>query len=112
MSVEWQAMPAPSDLCPCASGKKFSECHGLDTVAETPAAKEAPRSQPGPYSDKSRPRGFAAMDRKLVSEIARKGGKAAHRAGTAHEFTSEEARRAGRVGGRVSHEKRRARGEE
>ena len=30
-----------------------------------------------------RPRGFAAMDRKLVSEIARKGGKAAHSAGTA-----------------------------
>ncbi len=47
------------------------------------------------------------MDRKLVSEIARKGGKAAHSAGTAHEFTSEEARVAGRKGGRATHAKRR-----
>ncbi len=54
-----------------------------------------------------RPRGFAAMDRKLVSEIARKGGKAAHSAGTAHEFTSEEARAAGRKGGQATHAKRR-----
>jgi uncharacterized protein len=54
-----------------------------------------------------RPRGFAAMDRKLVSEIARKGGKAAHTAGTAHEFTSEEAREAGRKGGQASHANRR-----
>jgi general stress protein YciG len=54
-----------------------------------------------------RPRGFAAMDRKLVSEIARKGGKAAHSAGTAHEFTSDEARAAGRKGGRATHAKRR-----
>ena len=54
-----------------------------------------------------KPRGFAAMDRKLVSEIARKGGKAAHSAGTAHEFTSEEARVAGRKGGRATHAKRR-----
>jgi uncharacterized protein len=36
-------------------------------------------------------------------EIARKGGRAAHEKGTAHEFTSEEARAAGRKGGeRVS----------
>jgi len=56
---------------------------------------------------RKRPRGFAAMDRKLVSEIARKGGKAAHSAGTAHEFTSEEARVAGRKGGRATHAKRR-----
>jgi len=59
-----------------------------------------------------RPRGFAAMDRKLVSEIARKGGKAAHSAGTAHEFTSEEARVAGRKGGRATHAKRRKGGED
>jgi general stress protein YciG len=46
------------------------------------------------------------MDRTLVSEIARKGGKAAHTAGTAHEFTSDEAREAGRKGGRATHAKR------
>jgi len=54
-----------------------------------------------------RPRGFAAMDRRLVTEIARKGGKAAHSAGTAHEFTTDEAREAGRKGGRATHAKRR-----
>jgi general stress protein YciG len=65
------------------------------------SAAEAGENKP------KRPRGFAAMDRKLVSEIARKGGKAAHSAGTAHEFTSEEARVAGRKGGRATHAKRR-----
>lgn len=53
------------------------------------------------------PRGFAMMDPSLVREIARKGGKAAHSAGTAHEFTSDEARIAGRKGGLATHEKRR-----
>jgi general stress protein YciG len=48
-------------------------------------------------------RGFAVMDRTQVREIARRGGLAAHRAGTAHEFTSEEARVAGRKGGIASH---------
>lgn len=48
-------------------------------------------------------RGFASMDREKQREIARKGGRAAHEKGTAHEFTSDEARAAGRKGGeRVS----------
>ncbi len=44
-------------------------------------------------------RGFAAMDANKQREIASKGGKAAHEKGTAHEFTPEEAREAGRKGG-------------
>ena len=40
-------------------------------------------------------RGFASMDPQRQREIASEGGKAAHEKGTAHEFTSEEARRAG-----------------
>ena len=70
-----------------------------------------PRSPENPPAEPKarKPRGFAAMDRKLVSEIARKGGKAAHTAGTAHEFSSDEAREAGRKGGRATHEKRRQR---
>lgn len=47
----------------------------------------------------ARKRGFAAMAPELVRAISRKGGVAAHAAGTAHEFTSEEARVAGRKGG-------------
>jgi uncharacterized protein len=49
-------------------------------------------------SDKSK-RGFASMDEDKQREIASKGGHAAHEKGTAHEFTSEEAREAGRKGG-------------
>ncbi len=44
-------------------------------------------------------RGFAGMDPEKQRKIASKGGRAAHRKGTAHEFTSEEAREAGRKGG-------------
>jgi len=44
-------------------------------------------------------RGFASMDPAKQKEIASKGGKAAHQKGTAHEFTSDEARVAGRKGG-------------
>jgi general stress protein YciG len=52
-------------------------------------------------------RGFASMDRSKQKEIASKGGKAAHQKGTAHEWTSEEARDAGRKGGLASHRRRR-----
>ncbi|WP_437971930.1 KGG domain-containing protein [Sorangium sp. So ce260] len=44
-------------------------------------------------------RGFAAMNAEQQRQIASQGGKAAHEKGTAHEFTSEEARAAGRKGG-------------
>jgi general stress protein YciG len=44
-------------------------------------------------------RGFAAMNEEQQREIASKGGQAAHQKGTAHEFDSEEARRAGQKGG-------------
>lgn len=51
-------------------------------------------------------RGFASMDRSKQREIASKGGKAAHQKGTAHEWTSEEAREAGRKGGMASHRRK------
>jgi general stress protein YciG len=46
------------------------------------------------------------MDRTKQREIASKGGKAAHQKGTAHEWTSEEAREAGRKGGMASHRRK------
>lgn len=73
--------------------KKESET----TAAETPAPTPKKR------------RGFAVMDPKRVSEIASKGGKAAHAAGTAHEFSREEAREAGRKGGYATHARRKGR---
>ena len=66
------------------------------TTTETPAPAPKPR----------KPRGFAAMDRTKVSEIASKGGKAAHAAGTAHQFSSDEARVAGKKGGVAPHVRR------
>ena len=51
-------------------------------------------------------RGFASMDRSKQRDIASKGGKAAHQKGTAHEWTSEEAREAGRKGGMASHRRK------
>jgi hypothetical protein len=53
-------------------------------------------------------RGFAAMDPTQVRELARRGGVAAHRAGTAHEFSSDEARAAGRKGGLAAHSSRKS----
>ena len=47
-------------------------------------------------------RGFASMSPEKQREIASKGGRAAHEKGTAHEWTAEEARAAGRKGGQIS----------
>jgi len=46
------------------------------------------------------------MDRHKQKEIASKGGKAAHVKGTAHEWSSDEAREAGRKGGMASHRRK------
>ena len=51
-------------------------------------------------------RGFASMDPAKQREIASKGGRAAHQKGTAHEWSSEEAREAGRKGGMASHRRK------
>jgi len=52
-------------------------------------------SQSSKQSGDTSNRGFASMDPQRQREIAAEGGRAAHEKGTAHEFTSEEARRAG-----------------
>lgn len=58
------------------------------TAAVTPIV--ATQTQP-------RKRGFAAMDPEKQRLIASMGGRSAHESGNAHEFTSEEARAAGRL---------------
>jgi uncharacterized protein len=50
---------------------------------------------------KTASRGFGALDSDVQREIASRGGKAAHEAGVAHEFDSDEAREAGRKGGQA-----------
>jgi general stress protein YciG len=56
----------------------------------------------GREGSKNSERGFGAMDPEKQREIASEGGKASHEKGTGHEFTSEEAREAGRKGGEAS----------
>ena len=53
----------------------------------------------GQHQSRTKNRGFASMNSERQKEIARKGGRAAHEKGKAHEFTSDEARAAGRKGG-------------
>jgi hypothetical protein len=55
-------------------------------------------------------RGFAGMTAEAVHRIASQGGKAAHAAGTAHEFTAEEAKAAGRLGGLAAQRRKRVAG--
>jgi general stress protein YciG len=54
------------------------------------------RNESNSSGQRRSPRGFAAMDPQRQREIASLGGRAAHQSGHAHEFTSEEARAAGR----------------
>lgn len=72
-------------------------------VAANVAASNAALAQPVSQTVHSRTsrRGFAAMDKTRQKEIASAGGRAAHERGNAHEFTSEEARQAGRKGGQA-----------
>lgn len=46
------------------------------------------------------------MDRERVKEIAASGGREAHKHGTAHQFSTEEARAAGLKGGTAPHKRR------
>jgi general stress protein YciG len=59
---------------------------------------DMPSSNAGSATRRST-RGFASMDPQRQKEIASKGGRAAHRKGTAHQWSVEEARVAGRKGG-------------
>src|SRR5689334_19116375 len=73
--------------------------------AENTAPEAAPAA-PAEQEPRPRRRGFAAMDRDRVREIASRGGRAAHAAGTAHQFSSDEARVAGKKGGEAPHVRR------
>jgi general stress protein YciG len=79
-----------------------------NTQASPTTTNSAAEDGGTPHEQPSRPRrrGFAAMDRDRVKEIASKGGRAAHAAGTAHQFSADEARVAGKKGGLAPHVRR------
>lgn len=60
---------------------------------------QSQRENTGGMERKRSTRGFAAMSPERQREIASKGGRAAHQQGVAHQWSSEEARQAGRKGG-------------
>ncbi len=60
-----------------------------------------------PPSTTKKPRGFAALSPERLAEISARGGRSAHESGSAHRWTSEEAREAGRKGARSTHARRR-----
>ncbi len=78
-----------------ADGPPVDEVPSLEALL----ALEAPEE----HAPARAPRGFAAMDPALVREIARRGARASHEKGTAHKFTTDEARAAGQKGGSAPH---------
>ena len=78
-------------LDPISTNSPETTPEETSTTAESAVVKAAEKPR--------KPRGFAAMDRKKQQEIARRGGLAAQALGTAHRFSPEEARNAGRKGG-------------
>jgi len=70
-----------------------------DASTETGEESRQPAGSRSSESNGTSRRGFASMDESRQRAIASEGGRAAHARGTAHEFTSEEAREAGRKGG-------------
>ncbi|MGI4872742.1 MAG: KGG domain-containing protein [Janthinobacterium lividum] len=69
-----------------------------NSKSSTPRIPKRPARRVG---EKSR-RGFAAMSPEQQRQIASQGGRASHQSGNGHRFSSEEAREAGKVGGKIS----------
>ena len=92
-------VPAKAALAPRLVGPDDGKTPQV-TGGKVPApAKKAAEGPAKAAMEAPARRGFAAMSPERQREIASKGGRAAHEKGTAHEFTSEEARHAGRRGG-------------
>ena len=99
--------PAPVQDPPAEPGRPpyvvQRRTEGLATESESLAMNDAASGRSvAPGTERKERRGFASMSREKQREIASKGGRAAHQKGTAHEWTSEEARSAGRKGGQIS----------
>jgi general stress protein YciG len=82
-----------------AAGRRCRFPHGRDRQAPGQAHSHyRSTAMNQPKESRRHLRGFAVMDPARQREIAQLGGLAAHREGRAHQWTSEEAREAGRKG--------------
>jgi uncharacterized protein len=90
-----QDPPAEPDPAPYVVGAAHGTTHTRTQMHDAGGG----RNMTGERKER---RGFASMSPEKQREIASKGGRAAHQKGTAHEWTSEEARSAGRKGGQIS----------
>ena len=90
-----KALQARSSKSPKAKSRaaksRSTRSHGL--------AKKSSASRSGRRRASTTGRGFAGMTEQRQREIAAQGGRAAHKQGTAHEFSKAEARKAGHKGG-------------
>ena len=93
--------PAPVQDPPAEPGQAPYVVRSLTTGADRRESRPMNEVK-GPMGERKERRGFASMSPEKQREIASKGGRAAHMKGTAHEWTSEEARSAGRKGGQIS----------
>ncbi len=81
------------------------DTEGEAVVDPDPEQQANPEIPPPPMPRVKAKGGFGAMSAEKQREIASLGGKAAHKKGTAHEFTPESARIAGQKGGIAAHAK-------
>ena len=82
----------PRQRLPGVQASRISQTEGKESIMASSNQGDKQQSKQG---DRTSRRGFASMDPNQQRAIASEGGRAAHRSGNAHEFTSEEARRAG-----------------
>ena len=73
-----------------------------DLLSATPPTPSHPPQRPARRVGEKSRRGFAAMSPEQQRRIASEGGRASHESGRGHRFSSDEAREAGRKGGRIS----------
>jgi uncharacterized protein len=95
--------PSPVQDPPAEPGRApYVVEHGRRTGHESESRAMSDATGRNTTGERKERRGFASMSPEKQREIASKGGRAAHQKGTAHEWTSEEARSAGRKGGQIS----------
>jgi general stress protein YciG len=94
--------PTFAAICSVQKAQVVAQNLIIAEEAETTSVRRPIGTEGEVITERKERRGFASMSPEKQREIASKGGRAAHQKGTAHEWTTDEARSAGRKGGQVS----------